>query len=108
MNTYIIEINDDVFEYQANTIKQAKEMFLDSFKGYATIDSIDAIYQINENELIKAIGSKFGYAVFEDSYGDGIAIVNNVAYKEWNHLAQVMKLHVRQFDSSLFNIKKGV
>jgi hypothetical protein len=103
MNTYIIEIDDNVFEYQANTIKQAKEMFLDSFKDYATIDCIDAIYQINENELVKAIGAKFGYCVFEDSYGDGIAIVNGVFYQEWNHLAQVMGLHVRQFETS----KKG-
>jgi hypothetical protein len=106
MNTYIIEINDDVFEYQASTIKQAKELFLDSFKGYATIDCIDAIYQINENELIKAIGVKSGYCVFEDSYGTGIAIVESVVYNEWWQLAQAMGLHVRHFDSSLFSCKQ--
>jgi len=56
---------------------------------------------IDVKRLIDAVqeknGNTIGGAVFEDAYGDGVCLVNNVSYKTYTELAIAYSLNIYEY-----------
>lgn len=52
---------------------------------------------IDTEALLDAVDAKTEHAIFEDSYGDGIALINSVSYKTYHELAAAFGLDAADF-----------
>jgi hypothetical protein len=52
---------------------------------------------IDTEALVEAVDAKTKHAIFEDSYGDGIALVDGVSYKTYHDLAAAFGLDAADF-----------
>lgn len=62
------------------------------YKDYADVvaqfgDDATAV-QLDTDALVAAVGDATGHPVFQDSYGSGVALVNNVSYATYQDLAE--------------------
>jgi hypothetical protein len=100
MAVYHFTANDNPFgEYRAETEEQARDMYADDL-GYGTWAEMFAeehlkgtesgidVLEIDTKALCAAVTDATGHLVFEDSYGDGVALVNNVSYATYQDLAE--------------------
>jgi hypothetical protein len=55
------------------------------------------VFEIDTDKLIDAVTNVAGEAVFQDSYGDGVALVKNVSYATYRELADAFGLDIDDF-----------
>lgn len=54
-------------------------------------------FEINTDALIAAVEAVAGESVFQDSYGNGVALVKNVSYGSYRELAEAFDLDIDDF-----------
>lgn len=62
----------------------------------SSIDELD-VFEIDTEKLVSAVESAAGESVFQDSYGEGIALVKGVSYKNHRDLADAFNLDIDDF-----------
>jgi len=97
MATFSIDANgSDMGCYVADTAAQALDAYARD-AGYS--DYADAVAQFGDNAtaieidtaaLCAAVSEATGHAVFQDSYGNGVALVDNCSYDNWQQLAETI------------------
>lgn len=95
MAVFSIRANDtDMGEYSEDTASEALDAYaMDAgYKDYADVvehfgDDATAV-QIDVGALVAAVEESTGFTVFQDSYGDGVALVNDVSYPTHQALAK--------------------
>jgi len=55
------------------------------------------VNEINVPKLVAAVEDVAGSSVFQDSYGDGVALVKNVSYATYRELAQAFGLDLDKY-----------
>ncbi|WP_316348493.1 DUF2525 domain-containing protein [Desulfuromonas acetoxidans] len=55
--------------------------------------------EINTLHLASAVVEKSGHIVFEDSYGNGVALINNTSYATWHDVAEAFGLDITDFQA---------
>lgn len=55
--------------------------------------------EINTDDLAQEIAEKSGHIVFEDSYGNGVALINNTSYATWHDVAEAFGLDITDFQA---------
>ena len=95
MPTYSIDANgQDMGCYVADTKAEALDKYARDagYKDYA-----DTVAQFGEGEtaieidtdaLCRAVTEATGHLVFQDSYGNGVALVDNDSWDNWQQLAE--------------------
>lgn len=104
MATFSITANDtDMGEYHGETAAQALDAYARD-AGYE--DYADAAAQFGDDaraveidtlELCDAVSKETGFTVFQDSYGDGVALVNNISYATYQELAGLIGKNASDF-----------
>ena len=97
MPTFSIDSNStDMGCYSGDTEAEALDKYAQD-AGYAdyadTVEQFGAgetVIEIDTDAICQAINDETGYLVFQDPYGNGIALVNNVSYGSWQELAQLV------------------
>lgn len=105
---YIISANDNIMgEYQGVDINEAIDEYAldagydseadmhDSVPGSSRDDL--SIFEINTDKLISAITAATGETVFQDSYGDGVALVQGISYATYTDLAEAFGFEIDNF-----------
>jgi len=95
MATFTISVNDsDMGCYVAGTATEALDAYASDagFKDYADAsaqfgDDATAI-EIDTDALCEAVTASTGFTVFQDSYGNGIALVDGDSYDNWQQLSE--------------------
>ena len=59
-------------------------------------DELD-VFEIDVDKLVAAVEAAAGESVFQDSYGDGVAMVKNVSYDTYRELANAFDLDLGDF-----------
>ncbi len=62
----------------------------------STREEVEA-FEIDTDKLVAAVESAAGEAVFEDSYGNGIALVKGNSYATYRELADAFGLDINNF-----------
>lgn len=76
----------------------ARDAGYKSYEEVANIFGDDAVVvEIDTDALCEAVEKKTGHAVFQDAYGGGVAIVNNVRYATWGDLALLINQNLLDF-----------
>lgn len=108
MTTYEITANDTLMgEYRAADEQGALDAFARD-EGYDDYDDLMAnapgstreevtAKAIDTDKLIAAVEAAAGKAVFQDSYGDGVALVKNESYPTYRALAEAFGLDLADF-----------
>ena len=104
MATFAIEANGtDMGEYTASDAAAALDAYARD-AGYA--DYADATAQfgddaiateIDTDALCQAVEKATGHAVFQDSYGGGVALVNNTSFPTYQALAESIGVDCCEF-----------
>lgn len=96
MATFSISANDtDMGEYKADTAEQALDKYARDagYKDYADaaaqVGDDATAHKIDVDALCNAVTAKTGFAVFQDSYGNGLGVasVNDKSYATYADLA---------------------
>lgn len=97
MTTFAISANgSDMGCYVAESASSALDAYAKD-AGYQ--DYADAVKQfgddakaieIDTEALCNAVSESTGFAVFQDSYGNGVAVVDNCSYDNWQQLAETI------------------
>lgn len=95
MSTFTIDANgSDMGCYVADTAAQALDAYARDagYTDYADVvkqfgDDAEAI-EIDTDALCEAVSKETGYAVFQDSYGNGVALIDNASYDNWQQVAE--------------------
>ena len=108
MNTFEIFANGtNMGEYQGNTEAAAVDAFAedagyDSFSDLlqnvpgSSRDDLD-VCLIRTEDLCAAVEKRSGRSVLEDSYGNGVAVVNDVSYDTYRMLTEAYGLDLADF-----------
>lgn len=104
MATFQINANGtDMGEYTASTVAEALDKYardagytdyadvVNQFGGDATAIEIDVA------ALCESVTKKTGFPVFQDSYGNGVALVSGVSYATHQELAESIGKTYRDF-----------
>lgn len=102
---YYVEMNDAGGEYKASDRAGALDAFAKD-AGYGSWDSALSqglvndevlVIAIDSDSLFEAVSNATGQAVFHDSYGSGIALVDGVSYTTHDELAALAGKRVWDF-----------
>lgn len=104
MAYFQISANDtDMGEYHADSAEQALNAYARDagYKDYADVaaqvgDDATA-RQIDADALCDAVTQATGYAVFQDSYGSGVALVDGKSYATHQDLAASIGRDIAEF-----------
>ena len=55
------------------------------------------VFEIDTDKLVSAVETAAGEPVFQDSYGNGVALVKNVSYATYRELADKFGLDIDNF-----------
>lgn len=55
------------------------------------------VFEIDTDRLVSAVEAAAGESVFQDSYGNGIALVKGESYSTYHELADAFALDIDQF-----------
>lgn len=55
------------------------------------------VFQIDTDKLLAAVESAAGVSVFQDSYGDGVAVVNQTSYPTYRDLSAAFDIDIDAF-----------
>lgn len=75
-------------------------------KGYETMaarewnETMLEEIDIDIESLIKAVDAKTSHCIFEDSYGDGVALIDGKSYRTYHELAAAFGLDASDFQSN--------
>lgn len=100
---YRIEAGDLVGEYKAEDRADALEVYArdSGFESYAALvdefGEVDAVWQVDVDKLVRAVADALGTAVFQDSYGRGVAMVNGESVMEYADLARMGGFDISDF-----------
>ena len=97
MPVFNVSANDcDMGEFSASDAESA----LDSYAkeaGYPSYAALIKEYgddatatEIDTDALCAAVEKQTGHAVFQDSYGNGVALVNGISYENYQQLARAI------------------
>lgn len=90
MRTYIICAGDIVSEYRATSADEALEQYArdagmsdyrELVSEWGSVDSVDVL---DTDAIVKALP----HAVFDDAYGDGIALIDGRSYASWRDVCE--------------------
>ena len=104
MAYFQISANDtDMGEYRADSAEQALEAYAKD-AGYASYadaaeqfgDDAEA-FEIDTEALCAAVETATGHSVFQDSYGNGVALVDGKSYATHKDLAQSIGRDISEF-----------
>ena len=56
--------------------------------------------KINEEKLIEDVSQKTEHCIFEDSYGDGVCLIDGVSYRTYEELASAFGLNLADYEIS--------
>ena len=104
MATYAISAKDtDMGEYIADSAAAALDAYARD-AGYTDYADVVAqfgddatVVEIDTDALCLAVEKEFGHAVFQDSYGGGIALVDGVSFATYAELADSIGKTVADF-----------
>lgn len=103
MATYMIEAGDvRMGEYRAESMAEALEKYADD-AGFESYDDLvnrygsASIYRIDSEALTSAVAESLGVAIFQDSYGDGVALVRGESVATYAELAEMAGLDIDKF-----------
>lgn len=105
MAVFSIDANgNDVGEYIADTEALALDAYARDagYDDWADVvaqfgsEGVTAV-QIDADALCAAVQSTSGHLVFEDAYGNGVALVDQVSYATYQELAQLIDKNVWDF-----------
>lgn len=104
MAYFQISANDtDMGEYHADSAEQALNAYARDagYKDYADVveqfgDDATA-HQIDSDALCDAVTQATGHDVFQDSYGNGVALVNGKSYATHQELAASIGRDIAEF-----------
>jgi hypothetical protein len=106
MSTYTIDANgNDMGEYDAGTAAEALDAYAQD-AGYT--DYADVVKQfgddatatkIDSDALVRAVSIAKGIEVFQDSYGNGVALVEGVSYPTYYALAESIGKSLSDFSA---------
>ncbi len=107
MPTFHIDANGtDMGCYSAATAAQALDAYAKD-AGYSDYADISAQFgndaraiEIDTDALCAAVSKGTGHAVFQDSYGNGVALMDNNSFDNWQQLAEVIGKNCRDFPRS--------
>lgn len=94
MPVFNITANDtDMGEYTADSAAEALDKYAQD-AGYTDYADVSAQFgddatatEIDTDALCQAVEKNTGFAVFQDAYGNGVALVNGVSYATYQDLA---------------------
>lgn len=95
-------------EYKGEGPDQARDAFASDagYEDYADLlagvpgssrDEI-AVFEIDTARLVSAASDAAGEPVFQDSYGNGIAVVKGVSYATYRDLSEAFGLDITDFE----------
>jgi hypothetical protein len=111
MALWNISVNaSDMGEFQAASAAEALEAYaVDSgYKNYAELqelyplddDDDEIVTEIDTDAIVDAAAKHYDALVFQDSYGDGVALINNKSYKSWADLCAAMGKNTWDFKAA--------
>lgn len=93
MTVFYIEAGEIQTEYRGENATQALNAYARD-AGYSDYDDlvsefgpVDLCIKLDIQALCTAVGEKAGVPVFEDSYGNGVALVGDKSYSSYQELA---------------------
>lgn len=89
------QLESDEQAWQATTA--SKHQTGDNQMAKEWNDNLLEEINIDTEALVEAVDSKTKHAIFEDSYGDGVALVDGVSYKTYHDLAAAFGLDAADF-----------
>lgn len=104
MPVFNITANDtDMGEYTANSAAEALDNcardagYTDYADASAQFGDDASAMEIDTDALCQAVEKETGFAVFQDSYGSGVALVNGTSYATYQELAKSIEKNVWDF-----------
>ena len=103
MSKYMIEAGDMVGEYSGDTAEDALDAYAQEagFDCYADLfeqyGEVDAVWRIDTDRLVLAVSDALKTAVFQDSYGRGVALVDGVSVTDYAELARMGGFDITEF-----------
>lgn len=106
MGVFLIAANDVAMgEYQGDTAQDALDNYARDagYRDYTEVESelgkTDAVVvvEVDIDRLLAAVGEKLSKPIFQDAYGDGVALVDNVSIKTYAELASLGDCDIDDF-----------
>lgn len=99
INSAYVEQQEIVAENKMRALKiYSTNLNYTSFEIFCDERGADVeIYQIDTDKIVSTIESKTEFLCFDDSYGNGVALVGGRSYKLWHDMAQLVNINLKEF-----------